>query len=657
MVDKAVMAAIDPQTEGGYDIRYRTLSISNGSYRWVHCKGKAYFDDQHTVYRFAGTAQDITEEVKSRQRELQLLSLVNHNADHMSVATMDGKVLYLNEAGRRMLGVSPEDDISQFSASDFYTPEELERVQGSILKEINNRTGWQGILKLKNRLTNENIPCFVNYILIKDPITGEVIGRGATARDMRPEIKAKAELQRLATLVGVSEDFCNYCDKEGNTVYMNDAGCRLIGLNPQLVSSTTLFDYHSPASNDILRNTVLPQLRNTGKWSGTLELKHQQTGEFIPIHKQAFMIREDVWGEVLIMAGIGRDLRPDIKARKAIADKNEELNKMVKEFRFLADTVPSIVWTATPDGQIDYINQGWYEQSGMTEEETLGAKWVAAIHPDDISKTELAWKHSLSTGQFYETEFRFKLTEGNYRWYLVRARPLKDADGNILKWYGTSTDVQVQKELERQKDNFLGIASHELKTPVTSLKAYAQVMEVMFKRSNDSKNAALVAKMDKQLNRLNNLIGDLLDVTKINTGKMQFNLSPFNFSELVDEVIEDMQRTTSRHLIRKKLHFTGTVVGDKERISQVVVNLLSNAIKYSPEANEIIVSTELNDTDIHLCVQDFGIGISREKQDKVFEQFYRVSGVTEHTFPGLGLGLFISSEIIKRLGEKFGSIL
>ena len=527
-VYKAVLAALQFENNGVYDARYRTTSLTNGEYRWVHSKGKAYKDENNRVFRFAGTVQDVTAEIDSQLREQQLLSLVSRNADHMSIADMEGRVLYMNAAAKSLLGVQPDEDVTKYTAKDFYEPSELERVQGKVLREIDSQAGWQGEISLINLITKEVIPCQVNYILIKDPISGEVIGRGATARDLRPELKT----------------------------------------------------------------------------------------------------------------------------RQAMAEKNTELHTAVTELEFLANMVPSVVWTTNAQGEIDWLNKRWYEKSGLPPTDDIDRMWQEAIHPEDYKRAVHAWKESLQTGNSYEIEFRFRSKEDGYRWYLVRALPLRDEEGNIVKWYGTNADVQVQKELQQQKDNFLGIASHELKTPVTSLKAYSQVMELMFNKSGDAKNAALVSKMDKQLNRLNNLIGDLLDVTKINTGKLQFNLTTFSFSELIDEVVEDMQRTTHRHTIKKNLSFNGLVTADRERLNQVVVNLLSNAIKYSPEANEIIIHTEKKDNELQLCVQDFGIGIQTDKKDKVFEQFYRVSGTTEHTFPGLGLGLFISSEIVKRLGGK-----
>ncbi len=652
MVEQAIEQAIRPHSEGHYDVRYRTITRETGQLRWVHCKGRAYFTADHRAYRFSGTAQDITADVEARRREQQLLSLVNHNADLMSIADIDGNPIYMNFSGRALLGVPADADITRYSNADFYDPDEIVRVREEIVPKIDPKTGWQGTLNVVNRQTGEHIPCSVNYILITDPVSGQVIGRGASGRDLRPELMVRAEIQRLATIVDISEDFCNYCDIQGNTLYLNDAGKKLIGLTAGQPTGSNMFDYHSDASVALLRNEIIPELLRSGRWSGPLELVHQGTGELIPIHKQLFVIRDDLSRQPVAFAGIARDLRPEQMARKALSDKNEVLNATVREMEFMANTVPSVVWSSTPDGMLDFINRRWYDTSDRTVEETLGNRWAEAVHPDDRLRAWKAWSRSLQTGEPYEVEFRLADRKGDYRWYLVRALPLCDDQGKIVKWYGTNVDVHEQKELQRQKDNFLAVASHELKTPVTSVKAYAQVMQTMFTRSGDAKNAGLVAKMEKQVNRLNSLIEDLLDVTKINTGRLQFHAVEFDFSQLVEEIAEEVQHTSDKHRINRKLNFHRPVTGDRERISQVVTNLLTNAVKYSPDANEIVVFTEDYGHSVQLCVQDFGIGISADKKDRVFEQFYRVSGTREHTFPGLGLGLYISAEIVKHLGGK-----
>lgn len=158
--------------------------------------------------------------------------------------------------------------------------------------------------------------------------------------------------------------------------------------------------------------------------------------------------------------------------------------------------------------------------------------------------------------------------------------------------------------------------------------------------------------MDAQVNKLTNLIGDLLDVTKIQSGRMQFHEAYFDLNELIEEVVEEIQRTSEKHKIIKNLVKVENFCGDRERIGQVLTNLITNAIKYSPHADKVIVSTGVKKGNVTLCVEDFGVGIPKDKLERVFEQFFRVSGPKQDTFPGLGLGLYISSEIIKREGGK-----
>ncbi|RZK19852.1 MAG: PAS domain S-box protein, partial [Pedobacter sp.] len=161
LVHQAVLKALDTKELSHYDIKYRTLSKADGKLRWVHCKGKAYFNDQGIAYRFAGIAQDITNEIAGNQREQQLLTLINNNADHMTVADLQGNVIYMNKASRLMLGVDLFADVTKLSAKDFYEPEELERVQNHIIKEIDPVKGWHGNISLQNFKTKENIPCRV----------------------------------------------------------------------------------------------------------------------------------------------------------------------------------------------------------------------------------------------------------------------------------------------------------------------------------------------------------------------------------------------------------------------------------------------------------------------------------------------------------------
>lgn len=284
------------------------------------------------------------------------------------------------------------------------------------------------------------------------------------------------------------------------------------------------------------------------------------------------------------------------------------------------------------------------------DNKVLRDEFVSVIHPDDLSIRNYAHKESLTTGKiFYEVRI---INQEKIKWVRIAGKILYNKDKKHERLLGIVDDITNQKNLQEQKDNFIAMASHELKTPVTSIKAYGQVLEEILRNKGNLVEAGMMVRMDTQVNRLNNLISDLLNITKINSGKLEYHKTDFDFNELVKEMTEELQRTTNKHKLHVNAPEAITVFADKERISQVITNFISNAIKYSPDGEIINISTTINENEIICCVQDFGIGINAESQQKVFEQFYRVNDEKHQSFQGLGLGLYISSEIIKREGGK-----
>jgi signal transduction histidine kinase len=281
-----------------------------------------------------------------------------------------------------------------------------------------------------------------------------------------------------------------------------------------------------------------------------------------------------------------------------------------------------------------------------------GWGWQSVHDPGTLPAVIEQWQQSITSGEPFEMIFPLKGADGKFRQFLTRVIPIRDNEGNIYRWFGTNTDITKQKELERMKDDFLGMASHELKTPVTVIKAYAQMLEEFFKSKGDIEAAGRCEKMHIQVNKLTGLIEDLLDVTKIQSGKMNFHNTYFDFNELVKEVIDQLSGIAPDHNIEVHFSKTKMVYADRKRMRQVVTNFITNALKYSPHSDKIIVHVKSAKANVTLSVQDFGMGISKDNQDKVFEKFYRVTGNHQNTFPGLGLGLYISSEIIKSIGGK-----
>lgn len=311
--------------------------------------------------------------------------------------------------------------------------------------------------------------------------------------------------------------------------------------------------------------------------------------------------------------------------------------------RFLLDAIPQQVWTADPDGKLLAVNNILCSDLGHTAEEILKLGLPAFAHPDDLPMILEAWKEALRSGTEYTSEFRLRFADDVYRWHLCRAVPMIEA-GKVTFWLGTNTNIDVQKENEQRKDEFLSIASHELKTPLTSIKSFNQMMN----RVRDGQQMGVyIQKSFNNILRLEKLINDLLDVTKINAGKMTYDMQPFDFLEMVRETIENVQLTAGSHEIILSSGESFEIVGDRLRLEQVLINLLDNAIKYSPGGEEVLIRINLEADHVIIGVQDYGVGIDKKSLTKLFNRYYR-SDNTAMRFEGLGLGLFISADIIRR---------
>jgi len=227
-----------------------------------------------------------------------------------------------------------------------------------------------------------------------------------------------------------------------------------------------------------------------------------------------------------------------------------------------------------------------------------------------------------------------------YRIY-EQSRALNEMQNALLE------EIEFRKEAERKKDEFISIASHELKTPLTSIKGYIQLLERSIDKGDIPTVKNRLYKVQDHIEKLNILVADLLDISKIESGKLKFNKKYFAIGPLLDNIIEVMQQSHPDFKIVKTESVCENVFGDEMRIEQVIVNFITNAIKYSPGTHEIQIFSRLCDGEIYIAVKDFGIGMSKEHQQKVFGKFYRVEETSER-FQGLGIGLFICQQIIQR---------
>jgi hypothetical protein len=342
------------------------------------------------------------------------------------------------------------------------------------------------------------------------------------------------------------------------------------------------------------------------------------------------------------MSGINIDITGR-KTKEQIIKENEE------RFRALVQNSFDVITVFNKDGIITYQSDSIERVLGYPAKERLGKNIFekSTVYPEDCKiENELFQKCLDNPNKYILGEYRVKHADGSYRIMAGGVINLLD-NPSINGMIKNCRDVTERRYVEKQKEEFIGVASHELKTPVTSIKAYTQILHEILLGKKDFASADLLLRMDHQIDKLTKLIKDLLDVTKITEGKLVLNKEKFNLNDLVDEISEEMQVTSKNHKIIKNPGDMKPIIADKERTTQVIVNLLSNAIKYSPKADKIVITSYIKGEEVVVSVQDFGIGISKEVQGKLFDRFFRVSDQTTSTFPGLGLGLFISTEIVK----------
>ena len=290
------------------------------------------------------------------------------------------------------------------------------------------------------------------------------------------------------------------------------------------------------------------------------------------------------------------------------------------------------------------------ELLGYPREELIGKElFEIGLHKDEQANQDAFRKLQENHYIRYE-DLSLKTKTGERREIEVVANLYEEEDKPIIQY--NIRDISARKKLERQKDEFISIASHELKTPVTSLKGFLNLLQRRLASHEDEKELHYLARMNAQVHKLTKLINDLLDISKMQTGQLVYREEHFDLDALVQEIVENIQETTQTpHLLLEGLT-QAEAFGDRDRIGQVLINLLNNAIKYSPQASTVVVRVAKDQNNTLVSVQDFGIGIAKEHLQKIFERFYQVTDPEERTYPGLGIGLYISLEIVKRHGGQ-----
>ena len=355
-----------------------------------------------------------------------------------------------------------------------------------------------------------------------------------------------------------------------------------------------------------------------------------------------------------------------------------DLKRSQEAFKQLADFIPQIVWTANPEGFVDYYNKRWYEITGARP--GYGDQsWIPILHPEDVGLSLTAWYQSVETGEPYELEYRFKVAgNGGYRWFLARARPIKDDDGKVIKWFGTATDIHDQKvqnerleelvnertiELKRSNEDlqqFAHVASHDLKEPLRKIRTFSNRLEIEYGTTIPEKGKIYLEKLQTSAERMSHMIDSVLSYSVVNATAQSFETVDLGL--LIEGIKSDLELL----MVQKNAHIVSNelpkVKAMPALIYQLFYNLINNALKFSKDGRpcEIVISAKALEAAPNnmanelppgkkfreIIVQDNGIGFNQEYAEKMFDVFTRLN--SREKYEGTGLGLALCKKIVQR---------
>jgi PAS domain S-box-containing protein len=488
--------------------------------------------------------------------------------------------------------------------------------------------------------------------------SGALRGFGKVTRDLTERKAAEDQLreseERLRLLVDEVKDYAIFMlDPEGTVVSWNSGAERLKGYRASEIIGKHFSTFYSEVD------------RQAGKPQAELQAAIRDGR----VEDEGWRMRKDgsrFLANVVITPLRDRhgQLRGFSKVTRDVTDRFTSAERALRtseaRFRALADNIAQLAWMADEQGFITWYNRRWFEFTGTTLDEMRGWGWERVHHPEHLQHVLDSWRAALAARTPWEDTFPLRAKSGEYRWFLSRAVPVVDDAGKVLLWFGTNTDITEQRQLQEAlreavhaRDVFLGIASHELKTPLTPLSLQLQSIERLKERIGEGalptdKVMEKVARATLQVAHLERLVNNLLDVSRLTEDRLALNLEQVELSGLVTEIAERLRPEFEAHGSVLTVSSPGPIVGawDRFRLDQVFSNLLTNALKYG-RGKPVQVDVAEVDGQAVVHVRDQGIGISPEDQGRIFGRFERAASADN--YGGFGLGLWISRELVEAM--------
>ena len=582
-----------------------------------------------------------------------------------------GNITYFNSRHYAYFGLAPNDQIGwKWKSQSMHHPEDLERTIKRWSHSLS--TGEDYSIEYRLRRHDGEFRWHLGRAVPIRDRNGKILQWFGTNTDIHEnklreqELRQKtSELEKQeAQYKGIFEtanDAFMIFDEDGILVEANPACCNMHGYPYEEMIGLTGTDFVHPGDIGKFVKFVI-DVQNGKRFN--VSARHvRKNGE-------PFFI--DVVGSPILFGGkkhllaVVRDVSEKEVALKKERKAKENLKNRENEMRALANSIPQLAWMTDSEGWIHWYNDRWYEYTGTSIEEMEGWGWTKVHHPDHVDKIVEFVKDAWNQEKPWELTFPLRRKDGAFRWFLTRAIPIFDSAGNLTRWFGTNTDIHEEKinaqKLEQtgnelkaavaSRDEFLSLASHELKTPLTTLSLQLEILGMQL--SSDTPQDELLETVnmtEQQVSRLDKLVSNLLDITRIRSGAANPVFAPFNLEEFTQGIVKQHSFSLEGSRLEVKLCFEEEieVLWDRNQIEQVFVNIILNAGKYAA-GSELQILCKRDESFLNLEFKDNGPGIAKEKQSLIFEKYIRATSSRKTS--GLGLGLFITKQIVEGHGGQ-----
>jgi PAS domain S-box-containing protein len=505
----------------------------------------------------------------------------------------------------------------------------------------------------------------VSFTAFAVPQRGYVnlFGRDVTDARRAEEALRTSEARLRATFHSAGVGIVEMVDDD-HFIAANDRACEILGRAREELLAMNVRELTWPEDRE-LSDRVNAEIHAGGRDRIDYEKRYIR-GDGAPVwcHITVSAVRDEAgrWARSITTI-------QDIGARKAA---ESALRESENFYRQTIDSIPGMVFTTQPDGLCDYVSAQWVEFTGVVAEDQHGAGWMRLLHPDDAARAHDAWRAAVAGDAPYDLEYRVRRRDGEYEWFQVRGRPIREAGGAVARWFGVATSIDAIKRAEdalqaarrsaeraraeaeqanRAKDHFLAVLSHELRTPLMPV---LTAVGLLLERADDPATVQQLEIVRRNVELEARLIDDLLDVTKIARGKLVLQCRPLRLCEVMQRAVEVCQPDIeARQLEFSADSQNGTVVhGDPIRLQQVFWNLLRNAVKFTPPGGRVALHCRREGGEAVVEVTDTGIGIAPEHLPRLFSPFEQGDRAITRRFGGLGLGLTISKALVGLHGGR-----